>query len=155
MKRFILLNSPIFWDTTKEKEQYLSPLGFGYIATYLERAGIDVEVIDCVKETKSVLEIVALINKNKLDYVGINIFTQNYDMVKYIIENIEMGCECFIGGQIVKSIYKELLQGEVSINSWHFVLRKYNRIGERRVEEIAKELQDGNKSDRGTKSQNS
>ena len=95
----------------------MSPLGFGYIATYLERAGIEVEVIDCVKETKSVLEIVDLINKNKLDYVGINIFTQNYDMVKYIIENIEMGCECFIGGQIVKSIYKELLQREVSINS--------------------------------------
>lgn len=83
----------------------------------LRESSIDVEVIDCVKETKSVLEIVALINKNKLDYVGINIFTQNYDMVKYIIENIEMGCECFIGGQIVKSIYKELLQGEVSINS--------------------------------------
>lgn len=113
MKRFILLNSPIFWDTTKEKEQYLSPLGLGYIATYLERTGIDVEVIDCVKETKSVPEIVALINKNKPDYVGINIFTQNYDMVKYIIENIETGCECFIGGQVVKSIYKELLQWDV------------------------------------------
>ena len=23
MKKFILFNSPIFWDTTKEKEQYL------------------------------------------------------------------------------------------------------------------------------------
>lgn len=57
MKKFILLNSPIFWDTTKEKEQYLPPLGLGYIATYLERAGINVEVIDCVKETKSVSEI--------------------------------------------------------------------------------------------------
>ena len=42
MKKFILFNSPIFWDATKEKEQYLSPLGLGYIATYLEKAGIDV-----------------------------------------------------------------------------------------------------------------
>lgn len=73
MKKFILLNSPIFWDTTKEKEQYLPPLGLGYIATYLERAGINVEVIDCVKETKSVSEIVNLINKIKPDYIGINI----------------------------------------------------------------------------------
>ena len=40
MKKFILFNSPIFWDATKEKEQYLSPLGLGYIATYLEKAGI-------------------------------------------------------------------------------------------------------------------
>lgn len=113
MKKFILLNSPIFWDTTKEKEQYLPPLGLGYIATYLERAGINVEVIDCVKETKSVSEIVNLINKIKPDYIGINIFTQNYAIVKCIIENIETDCECFIGGQAVKSIYKELLQWDV------------------------------------------
>ena len=31
MKRFILFNSPIFWDSTKEQEQYLSPLGLGYL----------------------------------------------------------------------------------------------------------------------------
>ena len=113
MKKFILLNSPIFWNTTKEKEQYLSPLGLGYIATYLEKASINVEVIDCVKETKAVLEIVDLINRSKPDYIGINIFTQNYAIVKYIIENIETDCVCFIGGQAVKSIYKELLQWDV------------------------------------------
>ena len=50
MKKFILFNSPIFWDATKEKEQYLSPLGLGYIATYLEKAGIDVTIVDCVKK---------------------------------------------------------------------------------------------------------
>lgn len=113
MKRFILINSPIFGETTKEKEQYLSPLGLGYIATYLEKAGLDVEIIDCVKEAKSISEIVNFINKDSPDYIGINIFTQNYDMVKYIIENIEVDCECFIGGQVVKSIYKELLQWNV------------------------------------------
>jgi radical SAM superfamily enzyme YgiQ (UPF0313 family) len=113
MKKFILLNSPIFWDATKEKEQYLSPLGLGYIATYLEKAGINVEVIDCVKETKAVSKIVDLINRSKPDYIGINIFTQNYAMVKYIIENIKTDCVCFIGGQAVKSIYKELLQWDV------------------------------------------
>lgn len=113
MKRFILINSPIFWETMKEKEQYLSPLGLGYIATYLEKAGLDVEIIDCVKEAKSISEIVNFINKDSPDYIGINIFTQNYDMVKYIIENIEVDCECFIGGQVVKSIYKELLQWNV------------------------------------------
>lgn len=113
MKRFILLNSPIFWNTTQEKEQYLPPLGLGYIATYLEKAGIDVEIIDCVRKTIAVPEIVTIINRRKPDYVGINVFTQNYDMVKYIIENIESGSECFIGGQVVKSIYKELLQWNV------------------------------------------
>lgn len=109
MKRFILFNSPIFWDSTNENEQYLPPLGLGYIATYLERAGINVEIIDCVKDRKSVSEIISIINKTQPDYIGINIFTQNYEIVKHIIENIEASCVCFIGGQAVKSIYQELL----------------------------------------------
>lgn len=113
MKKFLLLNSPIFWDSIKEKEQYLSPLGLGYIATYLEKAGIGVELIDCVKERKAVLDIVALINEAHPDYVGINIFTQNYDIVKYIIENIDTKCECFVGGQAVKSIFQDILQWKV------------------------------------------
>ena len=110
MKKFILFNSPIFWDTTKEKEQYLSPLGLGYIATYLEKAGIDVTIVDCVKERKSVTDIANFINKMHPDYIGINIFTQNYEMVKFIIESIEIPCDCFIGGQAVKSIYFDILQ---------------------------------------------
>lgn len=44
------------------------------------------------------------------DYIGINIFTQNYEMVKFIIESIEIPCDCFIGGQAVKSIYFDILQ---------------------------------------------
>lgn len=110
MKKFILFNSPIFWDATKEKEQYLSPLGLGDIATYLEKAGIDVTIVDCVKERKSVNDIVDFINKTHPDYIGINIFTQNYEMVKYIIESITITCDCFIGGQVVKSIYLDILR---------------------------------------------
>lgn len=110
IKKFILFNSPIFWDATKEKEQYLSPLGLGYIATYLEKAGIDVTIVDCVKERKSVNDIVDFINKTHPDYIGINIFTQNYEMVKYIIESITITCDCFIGGQVVKSIYLDILR---------------------------------------------
>lgn len=110
MKKFVLLNSPIFWDSEKENEQYLSPLGLGYIATYLERAKVDVEIIDCVKEGKSVTDIISFISENRPDCVGINIFTQNYEIVKHIIESIDVCCECFVGGQVVKSIYKEIMQ---------------------------------------------
>ena len=71
LKKFILLNSPIFWDATTEKEQYLSPLGLGYIATYLEKAAVKVEILDCVKKQISVEETAEAlqISKEKL-YVG-------------------------------------------------------------------------------------
>ncbi len=110
MKKFLLINSPIYWDSTKEDEQYLPPLGLGYIATYLEKAGIDIELIDCVKERLSVLEIIDTINAVAPEYMGINIFTQNYELVKYIVEHIETDCHCIIGGQAVKSLYQELLK---------------------------------------------
>ncbi len=114
MKKFMLINSPIFWDSRKEKEQYLSPLGLGYIATYLEKINnIDVEIVDCVKERRSVSDIIFYINKTNPDFVGINIFTQNFEMVKYIVENINIECKCFIGGQVVKSIYHEILHWKV------------------------------------------
>ncbi len=113
MNKFVLLNSPMFENSEKEREQYLPPLGLGYIATYLGRAGINVEIVDCVKERKSVSDIVAYIQYVKPQFVGINIFTQNYALVKRIIESIEIDCECFIGGQVVKSIYREILQWKV------------------------------------------
>lgn len=50
------------------------------------------------------------INKTHPNYIGINIFTQNYEMVKYIIESITITCDCFIGGQVVKSIYLDILR---------------------------------------------
>ena len=121
MKKFILLNSPIFWDSTTEQEQYLSPLGLGYIATYLEKSNISIEVLDCVKKQLSVDEIVQYINNIKPDYVGINIFTQNYAIVKHIIESINSSCECFIGGQVVKCIYQELLSWD-SKNALNIVI---------------------------------
>lgn len=113
MKKFILINSPIFVESTKEEEQYLSPLGLGYIATYLEKTQIDVEIMDCVKERRSVSDTIAHINQVQPDFVGINIFTQNYEMVKHIIEGIDINSECFIGGQVVKSLYNDILQWNV------------------------------------------
>ena len=97
MKKCILINSPIFWDAAAEGENYLSPLGLGYIATYVEKAGIQVEILDAVKQRKSVEDIVKYIEEKQPDYVGINIFTQNYKLVKAICEQTKVKCEWFIG----------------------------------------------------------
>jgi radical SAM superfamily enzyme YgiQ (UPF0313 family) len=123
MTRFLLINSPIFFNSTNIKEEYLPPLGLGYIATYLEEANIDVSLMDCVSERKSVKSIIKYINNNKYDYIGINVFTQNYEIVKYILENINKKCICFIGGQVVKYIYKEIID-------WNSTAKIISIIGE-------------------------
>ena len=107
--RFLLLNSPIFRVATDENESYLSPFGLAYIATNLDKAGVETELLDCVKKRLSVDEILRYVNREKPDFLGTNVFTQNYHIVQSIIENIEINCCCFIGGQVVKYIYQELL----------------------------------------------
>lgn len=123
MKKFILFNSPIFEEPTDAKEEYLSPIGLAYIATYLEKSGIEVKLVDCVKERLGVREVNEIINNAKPDFVGVNIFSQNYELVKKIIENIQIPCECFIGGQAVKSIYDDILR-------WNIKNKTYIIIGE-------------------------
>lgn len=107
--RFILLNSPFFESASTESEQYLPPLGLVYIATYLEKAGLEVELVDCIKNHLSVEDIIDYLNSSHPNFIGINVFTQNFDIVKHIIESIDFYCECFIGGQVVKSVYEDIL----------------------------------------------
>ncbi|MDD4297159.1 MAG: cobalamin-dependent protein [Ruminiclostridium sp.] len=111
--KFLLLNSPIYWESTAEDEEYLAPIGLGYIATHLHESGVDVEVIDCVKLRLGVKDIIKLIEEKSPEHIGINIFTQNYEIVKYILENCYKSSTLFLGGQVVKSIYKDVLEWEI------------------------------------------
>lgn len=112
----ILLNSPIYRDRSEVKEDYLPPLGLGYIATSLEEAGVNVEIFDCVKERFGIEEIFKLLKKQVPDFMGINIFTQNFDIVKEIVEGCPIKTTIIIGGQVVKCIYEEILQWNVNNN---------------------------------------
>ena len=105
---FYLINSPLFLDKTISEDS-LPPLGQGYIATSLKNSGIDVSLIDCVKEKITALEIINKINSDRPKYVGINIFTQNYEIVKSIIESITVQCILFIGGQATKFLYQDII----------------------------------------------
>lgn len=114
MKKFVLINSPLFWERTNEEEEYLSPLGLGYIATYLKKVGLEVLLLDSVKERLGVEDILKQVSEIKPEFVGINVFTQNYELVQYIIEKMSIKCECFVGGQVVKSIYETVLDWKTS-----------------------------------------
>ena len=114
MKKFVLINSPLFWKRTNEEEEYLSPLGLGYIATYLKKVGLEVLLLDSVKERLGVEDILKQVSEIKPEFVGINVFTQNYELVQYIIEKMSIQCECFVGGQVVKSIYETILDWKTS-----------------------------------------
>lgn len=111
--RCLLINSPLYRERSSEKEDYLPPLGLGYIATHVKKAGIEVSILDCIKERLGINEILAILQKQQPDFIGINIFTQNYEIVRDIVENLHINASVIIGGQVVKSIFSDILQWNV------------------------------------------
>ncbi len=109
----ILLNSPIYWESSVADEEYLPPIGLGFIATYLHESGVDVEIIDSVKLRLGVKDIIKLIEEKSPEYIGINIFTQNYELVKYILEKFSKTSTFFVGGKVVKNIYTDVLKWNI------------------------------------------
>lgn len=109
----LLFNSPIYREHSDEKEDYLPPLGLGYINTQLIKNGINSSIIDCVKQRFDLTGVFKVLKQETPDYIGINIFTQNYEIVREIVEKCPINTEIIIGGQVVKCIYNDILQWEV------------------------------------------
>ncbi|MBU1483496.1 MAG: hypothetical protein KKG25_01395, partial [Bacteroidetes bacterium] len=64
--KILLINSPLFRDGKSfDNEDSLPPLGIGYIATYIQNNGVNVELIDAVEERISLLDLTKTINEKK------------------------------------------------------------------------------------------
>ena len=109
MKKLILVNSPLIRERFQEGEQFLPPLGLGYIATHTSKAGIDTEIIDTLYESLSVEKLIALIKVKQPDFVGLNVFSPNLEIVKEIISMLPLHITVVLGGQVMKSIYKDIM----------------------------------------------
>ncbi len=86
MLDILLINSPIYDQKVRSNERFLPPLGLGYIGNELKKGGSKIELLDCVLENLTVSETVALIHSKQPKFVGINIFSVNFELVKNIIE---------------------------------------------------------------------
>ena len=111
--KVLLFNSPIYEVHTEVKEKYLPPLGLAYIASQIAMSGIEVRIVDCVNLHYGREEIYEVLIDEKPDYIGFNIFTQNYEIVKKIVEDCPIDTKILIGGQVVKCIYEEILDWDV------------------------------------------
>jgi anaerobic magnesium-protoporphyrin IX monomethyl ester cyclase len=57
------------------------PLGLGYLATSLLRAGIECKILDCIKESIDTEKLRSYVLENSPDIVGFNFFTNNWSSV--------------------------------------------------------------------------
>lgn len=113
--KVIILNSPLFRNRNeKYDEDSLPPIGLGYIATGLELAGLDVELIDAVDRRIPVNEIISIIKEKKPAVVGTNIFSTNYELVKEIIESLDFPIRIVIGALSTKQLYAHIMDWNTS-----------------------------------------
>ena len=105
----IFLNAPIYIHSTDDGEEYLPPLGQGYIVSQLIKNGISVEIVDCINERMGIDEVVELINKSPAPNVASNIFSINYEIIKCIVEKVNRKVNWFFGGKAVKYLWKKMI----------------------------------------------
>lgn len=110
----VFLNSPIYKDSVDDGEDYLPPLGQGYIVTQLKRRGINAGIIDCVNERMGIEEVVAIIDDGLFDNVALNIFSVNYEVVKSIVEKTTRKVNWYFGGKAIQHLWRKMLSW-----NWH------------------------------------
>lgn len=106
----LVINTPLFRNSNKQdNEDYLPPLGLGYIATNLKNNGITTELVDAVGESLSLDTVVDLIVQKQPRYVAMNVFTTNFHHVREIVETATGTEHYVIGGPAMRSMYNLIL----------------------------------------------
>jgi len=108
--KVIIINSPLFRERNDlYDEDSLPPLGLGYIATILQNNGIDVKLIDAVHQRIPLADLIATVNTIKPEFIAINIFTTNYELVKDFAESLQFSARLIVGGLSTKHLYQKIL----------------------------------------------
>ncbi len=106
-----LINSPIFLEGKgNDLEDSIPPIGLAYIASYLENKGLEVELIDAVDRGLSLKDLIELINFHKPEFIGLNIFSTNYELVRLLVESVTITSHFLIGGLATKSLYLDIIE---------------------------------------------
>ena len=105
----VFLNTPIYRQSVNDGEDYLPPLGQGYIVTQLIKNGINARLVDCVNERMGIEEVVALINNGLFFNVALNVFSVNLEIVKNIVEKTNRRVNWYFGGKAMEHLWKDML----------------------------------------------
>ncbi|MDD2776667.1 MAG: radical SAM protein [Gallionella sp.] len=110
MKKVLIINSPLFRDRNSlYDEDSLPPIGLGYIATALRKAGVEVELIDAVAEGLSIAELLEIATDRNPDYLAVNVFTTNLSLVKELVESLNKHhCAFIVGGLSTRTLQEKI-----------------------------------------------
>lgn len=114
----VVVNSPLFKepDYISNSDEYLPPIGLGYISSYLISKNISVYLLDTIAENMSYITLLNKLTLLKPKFIAINIFSTNFNLVKEIIETIDFEVHFIIGGISTKSLYDAIFKWKTKNN---------------------------------------
>jgi len=130
----ILVNAPLKnYDKSPKLNKFTLPvLGLGYIATYCEKKGWNIGVIDCEGLGLGITKVAKILNELMPRWVGFNLLAPTYTLSRSIAEKLHPDMKIILGGHQAKAMPRDIIldQGFPKIDA--MVLGE----SELRVEEI-------------------
>lgn len=105
----LLINTPISrTNRDPDSENSVPPIGMGYIYTKLTISGYECQFIDAIVNRLLPEEILKTINQSDAEYIGLNIFSSNFDIVRFLVENVESPRKFLLGGPAARTLISEI-----------------------------------------------
>jgi radical SAM superfamily enzyme YgiQ (UPF0313 family) len=109
MTDVLLINSPIFRaNRDPDSENSVPPIGLGYIYTQLILAGYQCQFLDAIVDKLLPNEIVNIINESDAHYIGLNVFSSNFDIVHAIMKDVTVSKTFLLGGPSIYNLIPEI-----------------------------------------------
>lgn len=105
----LIINSPLFRERNElYEEDYLPPIGLGLIATALKDNGIEVQLIDAVEQKIGLHDLLTMASETNPDFIGMNVFTTNVELVKEFVEAYNKPTHFVIGGLATGTLHDSI-----------------------------------------------
>ncbi len=105
----LLINTPIFHTKSNpDSGDSVPPIGIGYIYTQLTLSGYGCQFIDAVVDSLLPEEILRKINESDAQYIGLNVFSSNFGIVRSLVENVASPKKFLLGGPAARTLISEI-----------------------------------------------
>ena len=109
MKDILLINTPILRNSrAPDSDISVPPVGIGYIYTQLALLGHECQFVDAVVKNLLPNEIIKMINQSDAKYIGLNIFSSNFGIIRFIVGKVKPPRRFFLGGPAVYTLISEI-----------------------------------------------
>lgn len=117
MSDVLLINTPTSKiNRDPNSEISVPPIGIGYIYTQLTESGLNCKFVDASVDALLPGDVINKINQSNANYIGLNVFSTNVNIIRCIVENIIPSRNLLLGGPAIHTLIQEIITWKTSNN---------------------------------------